>query len=73
MGVKRSQWTQAEILVNLSKASVRMAVNGIEVVNYTDSDPSRWKKGPSGCRRTPATRKSGTRIFLSKSHPRNTG
>jgi len=48
MGIKRSQWTQAEILVNLSKASVRMAVNGIEVVNYTDSDPARWKKGPIG-------------------------
>ena len=48
MGIKRSQWTQAEVLVNLPKASVRMAVNGIEVVNYTDSEPGRWKKGPIG-------------------------
>jgi len=48
LGLKRSQWTQAEILVNRAKGSVRMAVNGIETVNYTDSDPSRWRKGPVG-------------------------
>jgi len=48
LGFKRSDWNQAEILVNLPKASVRMAVNGIEAVNYTDSDPARWKKGPIG-------------------------
>ena len=48
LGLKRSQWTQAEILVNRSKGTVRMAVDGIEVVNYTDSDPGRWRKGPIG-------------------------
>jgi hypothetical protein len=48
LGVKRSQWTQAEILVNRAKGSVRMAVNGIEVMNYIDSDPARWRKGPIG-------------------------
>jgi hypothetical protein len=48
LGLKRSQWTQAEILVNRAKGSVRMAVNGIETVNYTDSDHSRWRKGPVG-------------------------
>ena len=46
--IKRSDWTQAEILVNLPKASVRMAINGVEMLNYTDSDPMRWKKGPIG-------------------------
>jgi hypothetical protein len=46
--IKNSGWTQAEILVNLPKATVRMAINGVEMLNYTDSDPKRWKKGPIG-------------------------
>ncbi len=45
-GLKRSQWTQAEILVNRMKGTIRMAVNGIEVLSYTDSTPSRFKHGP---------------------------
>ena len=48
LGIKRSEWSQAEILVNLPKVSVRMAINGVEMLNYTDSDPKRWKKGPIG-------------------------
>ena len=48
LGVKRSQWTQAEILVNRAEGSVRMAVNGIEVLDYVDSQPGRFKKGPVG-------------------------
>jgi hypothetical protein len=48
LGIKRSQWTQAEILVNREKGTIRMAVNGIEVLSYTDGNPSRLKKGPIG-------------------------
>ena len=48
LGIKRSQWTQAEILVNREKGTIRMAVNGIEVLSYIDSNPSRLKKGPIG-------------------------
>ena len=48
MGLKRSQWTQAEILVNRDKGTIRMAVNGIEMLYYTDDNPARLKKGPIG-------------------------
>jgi hypothetical protein len=48
MGIKRSQWTQAEILANKAKGTIRMAANGIEVMYYTDDNPSRLKKGPIG-------------------------
>ena len=45
LGIERSEWTQAEILVNCAKGTVRMAINGIEMLHYTDSDPSQWKEG----------------------------
>jgi hypothetical protein len=48
LGLKRSDWTQAEILVNRAKGTIRMAVNGIEMLYYTDDNPSRLKKGPIG-------------------------
>jgi hypothetical protein len=48
LGIKRSQWTQAEILVDRVKGTIRMAVNGIPVLSYTDGNPSRFKKGPIG-------------------------
>ena len=48
MGIKRSDWSQAEILVNRAKGTIRMAVNGVEMLYYTDNDPSRLKKGPIG-------------------------
>ena len=48
LGLKRSQWTQAEILVNRNRGTIRMAVNGIEVLHYTDDNPIRLKKGPIG-------------------------
>jgi hypothetical protein len=47
-GIKRSQWTQAVILVNREKGAIRMAVNGIEVLAYVDNNPNRLKKGPIG-------------------------
>ncbi len=47
-GFKRSEWSQAEILVNRSKGTIRMAVNGIEILDYIDNNPSRLKKGPIG-------------------------
>ncbi len=48
LGLKRSEWTQAEILVNRTKGTIRMAVNGIEVLAYTDRNPARLKRGPIG-------------------------
>ena len=48
LGLTRSEWTQAEILVNRSRGTIRMAVNGFEVLNYVDADPSRLKRGPIG-------------------------
>ncbi len=48
LGITRSEWTQAEILVNRSKGTIRMAVNGVEVLWYVDRDPSRLKRGPIG-------------------------
>ncbi len=48
LGLSRSKWSQAEILVNRAKGSIRMAVNGVEVLNYIDANPSRLKRGPIG-------------------------
>lgn len=48
LGLKRWQWTQAEILVNRAKGTIRMAVNGIEVLSYTHPNPSLLKRGPIG-------------------------
>jgi Domain of Unknown Function (DUF1080) len=48
LGLKRSEWTQAEILVKRAKGTIRMAVNGIEVLSYTDRNPERFKRGPIG-------------------------
>ena len=48
LGLKRSDWTQAEILVNRARGTIRMAVNGVEMLYYTDDNPSRLKKGPIG-------------------------
>jgi hypothetical protein len=48
LAIKRSEWTQAEILVNRAKGTIRMAVNGIEMLSYVDDNPSRLKKGPIG-------------------------
>jgi hypothetical protein len=48
MGIKRSDWSQAEILANRAQGTIRMAVNGIEVLYYTDDHPARLKKGPLG-------------------------
>jgi hypothetical protein len=48
LGIKRSEWTQAEILTNRAKGTIRMAVNGIEVLCYVDDNPSRLKRGPVG-------------------------
>ncbi len=48
LGITRSEWTQAEILVNRSAGTIRMAVNGLEVLDYTARAPSRLKRGPIG-------------------------
>jgi hypothetical protein len=42
------QWHQTEVLARLKAGTVRMAVNGIEIVRYKDEEPSRLKPGPIG-------------------------
>ncbi|RPI53356.1 MAG: DUF1080 domain-containing protein [Acidobacteria bacterium] len=42
------QWHETEVLANLKHGTVRMAVNGIEIVRYQDEDPGRLKRGPIG-------------------------
>jgi hypothetical protein len=41
-------WNTIEILANLANGSVRVAVDGREIMRYTDKDPSRLTKGPIG-------------------------
>ncbi len=42
------QWHETEVLGNLKAGTLRMAVNGIEIVRYKDEDPARLKRGPIG-------------------------
>ena len=42
------QWHETEVLGNLNEGTLRMAVNGIEIVRYKDEDPARLKRGPIG-------------------------
>jgi hypothetical protein len=42
------QWHETEVLGNIKAGTVRMAVNGIEIVRYKDDDPGRLKHGPIG-------------------------
>lgn len=41
-------WNTMEMLANLKDGSVRVAVDGREIVGYTDKDPARLTKGPIG-------------------------
>ena len=41
-------WHETEVLVRLKDGTVRMAVNGIEIVRYKDEDPTRLTRGPIG-------------------------
>ena len=41
-------WHKSEILVNMKTGVIRMAVNGVELIRYTDIDPPRLKRGPIG-------------------------
>jgi hypothetical protein len=43
-----SQWHQAEILGHLKDGTIRMAVDGVEVLQWKDANPGRLKKGPIG-------------------------
>jgi hypothetical protein len=42
------QWHETEVLGNLKEGTLRMAVNGIEIVRYKDEAPARLKRGPIG-------------------------
>jgi hypothetical protein len=44
-------WNLTEILANFDKATLRVAVDGREIVRYTDRDRSRLSKGPIGMQR----------------------
>lgn len=41
-------WNVAEVLANIEQGTIRMAVNGVEIMRYTDMDPARLSKGPIG-------------------------
>jgi hypothetical protein len=41
-------WNTTEILANLGKGTLRVAVDGREIMRYTDKDPARLTKGPIG-------------------------
>jgi hypothetical protein len=41
-------WHETEILAHFATGTIRMAVNGVEVVRYKDEDPTRLRKGPIG-------------------------
>jgi hypothetical protein len=41
-------WHETEILAHMPSGTVRMAVNGVEIVRYTDEDHKRLRKGPIG-------------------------
>jgi hypothetical protein len=42
------QWHETEVLANIKTGTVRMAVNGVEIVRYKDDDPARLRRGPIG-------------------------
>jgi hypothetical protein len=42
------QWHETEVLGHVKAGTLRMAVNGIEIVRYKDEDPARLKRGPIG-------------------------
>jgi 3-keto-disaccharide hydrolase len=42
------QWHVTEVLGNMKEGTLRMAVNGVEIVRYKDEDPARLKRGPIG-------------------------
>ena len=42
------QWHETEVLGNLKEGTLRMAVNGVEIVRYQDEAPARLKRGPIG-------------------------
>jgi hypothetical protein len=42
------QWHETEVLGRIQTGTLRMAVNGIEIVRYKDEDPGRLKRGPIG-------------------------
>jgi hypothetical protein len=41
-------WNTAEVLVDITKGTVRMAVDGTEITRYQDKDPARLVRGPIG-------------------------
>jgi hypothetical protein len=43
-----AQWHTTELLCHKAAGTCRMAVNGIEVLNYKEPNPARLKKGPIG-------------------------
>jgi formylglycine-generating enzyme required for sulfatase activity len=71
LGITRSEWTQAEILVNRSKGTIRMAVNGMEVLNYVDRNPGRLKRGPIGLQAHGGNREVRYKDIFIETRPRD--
>jgi hypothetical protein len=44
----KMQWHLVEILAKLQAGTVKVAVNGVQTLSYTDSNPGKRKKGPVG-------------------------
>jgi hypothetical protein len=44
-------WNVTEILASVKTGTLRLAVDGREIVRYTDKDPARLSKGPIGMRK----------------------
>jgi hypothetical protein len=48
LGLAYHDWHTTEILCRLKTGEVRMAVDGVEIVRYTDPDPGARRAGPIG-------------------------
>ena len=57
-------WNTTEILANLEKGTLRVAVDGREIMRYVDKDPSRLTKGPIGMQKHGAGGSRYKNIFI---------
>jgi hypothetical protein len=57
-------WNTIEILANLETGTLRVAVDGQEIVRYTDKDPKRLSRGPIGMQRHGAGGSEYKDIFI---------
>jgi len=65
-------WNTTEILANLERGTLRVAVDGKEIVRYTDKDPKRLSRGPIGMQRHGAGGSEYKDIFVEADPKENT-